>query len=85
MKPSALIALLMLSACQSTPAPITPACPQVPECTRPSNPITTQGELVQAYQDTLTAFEQCRIARDTLAACLNPTEPAIKPNHVPTN
>jgi len=38
-------------------------------------PITTQGELVQAYQDTLTAFEQCRIARDTLAACINPTQP----------
>nr|DAY32799.1 MAG TPA: TRAF PROTEIN, TRAO PROTEIN, TRAN ADHESION, BACTERIAL SECRETION.5A [Caudoviricetes sp.] len=75
MKPPALIALLILSACQSIPAPSAPICPQVPECTRPSNPITTQGELVQAYQDTLVAFEQCRIARDTLAACINPTQP----------
>ena len=75
MKPSALIALLVLSACQSIHEPVTPICPQVPECTRPSNPITTQGELVQAYQDTLAAFEQCRIARDTLAACINPTQP----------
>lgn len=75
MKPTALIALLMLSGCQSIPASSTPLCPQVPQCTRPSNPITTQGELVQAYQDTLTAFEQCRIARDTLAACLHPDQP----------
>jgi len=75
MKPPALIALLILSACQSIPAPSAPICPQVPECTRPNNPITTQGELVQAYQDTLAAFEQCRIARDTLAACLHPDQP----------
>lgn len=75
MKPPALIALLILSACQSMPEYTPPICPQVPECTRPSNPITTQGELVQAYQDTLAAFEQCRIARDTLAACINPTQP----------
>lgn len=75
MKLPALIALLILSGCQSIPAPSVPLCPQVPQCSRPSNPITTQGELVQAYQDTLTAFEQCRIARDTLAACINPTQP----------
>lgn len=75
MRPPALIVLLILSACQSIPEPVAPICPQVPECTRPSNPITTQGELVQAYQDTLAAFEQCRIARNTLAACINPTQP----------
>ncbi|MFC2388436.1 MAG: Rz1-like lysis system protein LysC [Kingella oralis] len=75
MRPPALIALLILSACQSVHEPVELLCPQVPECTRPSNPITTQGELVQAYQDTLAAFEQCRIARDTLAACLHLDQP----------
>nr|WP_314269800.1 Rz1-like lysis system protein LysC [uncultured Kingella sp.] len=64
-------AVLLLAAC-AKPAPIASAsCPQVPQCTRPDLPLETNADLVRAYLATDSALAQCKIARDTLAACLN--------------
>lgn len=55
--------LLMLAACTAAPPAAAPVCPAVPECLRRQTDIRT---LVAERA----AFDQCKAARDTLAACL---------------
>ena len=56
--------LLMLAACTAAPPAAAPVCPAVPECLR------RQTDLVRALVAERAAFDQCKAARDTLAACL---------------
>lgn len=67
--------LLMLAACTAAPpaaAPpaAAPVCPAVPECLRRQTDIRTHADLVRALVAERAAFDQCKAARDTLAACL---------------
>ena len=48
-------------------------CPPVPKCTvNPPDEIKTNADLVYTLATYKTAFQQCRLYRDTLAACLHP-------------
>ena len=48
-------------------------CPPVPKCTvNPPSEIKTNADLVYTISAYKTAFNQCRLYRDTLATCLNP-------------
>lgn len=62
--------LLMLAACAAAPQPAPAACPAVPECLRAQTDIRTHADLVRALVAERAAFDQCKAARDTLAACL---------------
>jgi len=42
----------------------------VPECLRRQTDIRTHADLVRALVAERAAFDQCKAARDTLAACL---------------
>lgn len=46
------------------------SCPPVPQCTAPQAQIRTHADLVQGFTAYRTAYEQCRLYRDTLAACV---------------
>lgn len=77
----AIIATVLLAACTAKqPALINViSCPAVPECVRPNIALATNADLVRAYQAADHAFQQCKIARDTLAACVK------KESHVPND
>lgn len=68
-------ATLLLAAC--TPKTVVrylpPSCPAVPECTRATVSLTTNGDLAQAYLQRDAELAQCKIARDTLQQCLTTT------------
>lgn len=54
-------------------------CPPVPKCTvNPPSEIKTNADLVYTISAYKTAFNQCRLYRDTLAACLKPDAEAEK-------
>ena len=65
-------ATLLLAAC--TPKTVVrylpSSCPAVPECLRHQTDIRTHADLVRALVAERAAFDQCKAARDTLAACL---------------
>lgn len=66
-----LIAAAALCACAARPVAIAPSCPPVPECRAEIAEIRTHAELAQGFVTYRTAFEQCRLYRDTLAACVS--------------
>lgn len=54
-------------------------CPPVPKCTvNPPAEIKTNADLVYTISAYKTAFQQCRLYRDTLAACLHHEEETEK-------
>ena len=54
-------------------------CPPVPKCTvNPPAEIKTNADLVYTISAYKTAFQQCRLYRDTLAACLHQEEETEK-------
>lgn len=71
-----------LTACAAKPTLTIQAadtCPPVPKCTvNTPTEIKTNADLVFTLTAYKTAFQQCRLYRDTLAACLNPDEGAEK-------
>lgn len=71
-----------LTAC-ATKEPLTinaaDTCPPVPKCTvNPPAEIKTNADLVYTISAYKTAFQQCRLYRDTLAACLHQEEETEK-------
>ena len=71
-----------LTAC-ATKEPLTinaaDTCPPVPKCTvNPPAEIKTNADLVYTISAYKTAFQQCRLYRDTLAACLHKEEETEK-------
>lgn len=71
-----------LTAC-ATKEPLTinaaDTCPPVPKCTvNPPTEIKTNADLVYTISAYKTAFQQCRLYRDTLAACLHKEEETEK-------
>lgn len=54
-------------------------CPPVPKCTvNPPAEIKTNADLVYTISAYKIAFQQCRLYRDTLAACLHSNEETEK-------
>ena len=54
-------------------------CPPVPKCTvNPPAEIKTNADLVYTISAYKTAFQQCRLYRDTLVACLHHEEETEK-------
>lgn len=64
-----LLAAAALAAC-AKPAPPARVCPAVPECRRPQAVISTNADLARAYLAADAALAECKLARDTLAACV---------------
>lgn len=65
-----LVWLLVGCAKPAAPEPVPVLCPPVPQCRAEVGEIRTQAELVQGFTAYRQAFEQCRLYRDTLAACI---------------
>lgn len=51
-------------------------CPPVPECRAEIGEIKTNADLLYGFTTYRAAFAQCRLYRDTLAACLHPDKEA---------
>ena len=51
-------------------------CPPVPECRAEIGEIKTNADLLDGFIAYRAAFAQCRLYRDTLAACLHPDKEA---------
>lgn len=55
-------------------------CPSVPACVHPAADIQTNADLARAYLDTGAALDACKLARDTLQACIDGyNAPAARP------
>lgn len=65
-----LLAAAALAACAKPAPPPVHACPAVPECRRPQAIIHTNADLAHAYLTADAALAECKLARDTLAACI---------------
>ena len=77
---AAALCLAALAACSTTP-PIeyhAIQCPPVPQCIKPARHINTNAELAQALLRLDAAFDTCKLARDSLQACINQADTPIK-------
>lgn len=73
-----LVAAVALAACAHNPPVSVQAaesCPPVPKCEAyPPEEIATNADMVRALIAYRSAFEQCRLYRDALSACLKGDE-----------
>lgn len=69
-----LVALWLAGCAKPEPVVVRAAetCPPVPECRAEIGEIKTNADLLDGFIAYRAAFVQCRLYRDTLAACLHP-------------